>query len=81
MQALISPDELVHGPSGDVVGQRVAEVAQHAFDVAPPLFWVPCPDDCVANLWYYNGGELVALPIPPAPPPPDIDLSDNTLEF
>lgn len=36
--------------------QRVAEVAENAFEVAPPLHWIDCSDDCVADLWYYKDG-------------------------
>lgn len=33
---------------------RVAEVAVASFEVAPPLFWVECADDVVADQWYYD---------------------------
>lgn len=38
--------------------QRVAEVEPDSkvFDVAAPLHWVDCSDDCVADLWYYKDG-------------------------
>ena len=41
---------------------RVAEVAENSFDVASPLFWVDCPDECVANEWYYKDGQLQPKP-------------------
>lgn len=42
--------------------QRVAEVSQTAFDVASPLFWVDCPNNCVADEWYYKDGVVAVKP-------------------
>lgn len=38
--------------------QRVAEVEPdtNVFEVAPPLYWVDCPDDCSADAWYFKDG-------------------------
>jgi hypothetical protein len=38
--------------------QRVAEVEpdDKVFAVATPLHWVDCPDECVADAWYYKDG-------------------------
>lgn len=35
---------------------RVAQVEQdeNVFEVAAPLFWVSCQDDCVAGVFYYD---------------------------
>lgn len=33
---------------------RVAEVCSTQFEVAPPLFWVDCTDDIVADQFYYD---------------------------
>ena len=33
---------------------RVAQVTSTPFDVAPPLFWVDCADDIVADQFYYD---------------------------
>jgi len=46
--ALISPNEPV------LAGYRVAEVSDTTFEVAPPLFWVECADDVVADQFYYD---------------------------
>jgi hypothetical protein len=37
---------------------RVAEVEpdDKVFEVAAPLYWVECPEDCKADLWYYKDG-------------------------
>jgi hypothetical protein len=52
--------------------QRIAEVAPEAFDVAPPLFWVDCPNECVADLWAYVNGHCLELPQSvPQPESPD----------
>lgn len=51
---------------------RVCEVVPQGagFPVAPPLFWVACADDVVADQWYYNTvtAEIIVIP-PPAPVP------------
>lgn len=49
---------------------RVAEVAEANFPVAPPLFWVDCADDVVADVWYYNNvtAEILIVPLPPPYP-------------
>jgi len=58
--ALISPIEPREG------GYRVAEVAAQSFEVAPPFFWVECPDYVVADEYWYNpeNGEFVPVPVP-----------------
>lgn len=53
MKALISPNETVQNWDG-TSGYRVAEVSAQEFEVAAPLFWTDCPDDCVADAWYYD---------------------------
>jgi hypothetical protein len=37
---------------------RVAEVEpdDKVFEVAAPLYWLDCPDDCKSSLWYYKDG-------------------------
>ena len=52
MYALVSPDEVVY--VADVAKARVAQVCSHPFEVAAPLFWVECPEDCVADFWYFD---------------------------
>lgn len=51
---------------------RLAEVADAEFPVAPPLFWVDCPDNAVADQWYYNNATQECLVVPPVPPYPDV---------
>lgn len=43
---------------------RVAQVIEdeYVFDIAPPYFWVACPTECVADMWYYKEGELFVKP-------------------
>ncbi len=67
-RALISPDEVVTAYNGDA-GQRVAEVSPESFEVAEPLFWLDCPDECVADLWFYRNGSLEAVPQKTGPHP------------
>lgn len=55
MKALISPNEPVIDPNtGIIIGQRIAEVSEIAFEVAPPLFWMDCANDVRADQWYYD---------------------------
>ena len=53
MQALISPNE----------NNRIAQVEpdNQTFEVAQPLYWTTCPDDCTTQ-WTYVDGQFV----PPA---------------
>ena len=41
---------------------RIAEVAEVPFEVNPLLIWVDCPDDCVADRWYYKDGDVYIKP-------------------
>lgn len=61
MKALISPTELITDANG-VTGQRVAQVEQVPFEVAPPLYWMDCEDDCTADNYFLVNGviELIA---------------------
>ena len=81
--ALISPNETVSYISGwtdakfpqpiyTVISnsERIAEVANTTFEVAPPLFWVTCADDVVQDQFYYNSVTTTIIQIPaPAPYP------------
>jgi len=42
---------------------RVAEVEDNSFEVAPPLFWVDCADDVVADQFYYDTQALLIIPV------------------
>lgn len=52
--------------------QRVAEVEpdDKVFEVAPPLFWFDCPDNCKADYWYYKNGQI-------GPKPENAGISDG----
>ena len=63
MKALISPLEQTTDYMGNI-GCRVAQVEQFAFEVAEPLYWIDCPDDCVADQWYWIENALRPLPQP-----------------
>ena len=68
MKALISPQEKRTDYEGNV-GERIAQVEPDAnvFPVANPLHWVDCPDDCVADVWWYYQGSCQLMPQPPEP--------------
>lgn len=34
--------------------ERVCEVMENEFEVAPPLFWVDCSNDVIADEYYYD---------------------------
>lgn len=43
---------------------RVAEVEpdNKVFEVAQPLHWVDCPDNCVPDAWYFKDGACHIKP-------------------
>jgi hypothetical protein len=67
--ALISPNEQVYKYDGTLLGIRVAEVSDTTFEVAPPLFWVECADDVIADEFYYDEAThaIIAVPVKPTP--------------
>jgi len=68
-KALISPNEPIYNYASPPVeiGVRIAQVvvAGDEFDVAEPLYWVPCADDVDASTYYWDGLTAVVKPIPP----------------
>lgn len=48
MKALISPLE----------NNRIAEIAEKEFPVAPPLYWIDCDDDCTTE-HIYDGKKII----------------------
>jgi hypothetical protein len=68
MKALVSPQEKRTDYQGNV-GDRIAQVEQNEVPVANPLFWTDCPDDCVADVWWYYNGVCEVMPTPPEPTP------------
>lgn len=43
----------------------VVQVEQQEFDIAPPCFWVDCPDNIIAHQFTYNNGQFIPVVIPP----------------
>lgn len=86
--ALISPNEAVlyvsswngSTPVYTTVpnGQRVAEVSSSQFPVAPPMFWMVCADDVVADLFYYDSVTNTIQQTPPSIPKPNPDQPTST---
>lgn len=78
MKALISPTEIIEvrwvsswikeedtwKPVVSVITecQRVADVSETGFEVAHPLFWLDCPNDCLADYWYFKDGQVQPKP-------------------
>jgi hypothetical protein len=48
---------------------RVAEICDAEFEIAPPLFWVDCADDVIADQFYYDTATNEIYPIVNAPIP------------
>jgi hypothetical protein len=65
MKALISPIEPRE------TGYRVAEVGAADFPVAPPLFWLDCAADVVADQFWYDPQDRTIKPIPEPEPNPE----------
>jgi hypothetical protein len=44
--------------------ERIAQVEldNNVFEVALPLHWVDCPNDCLADLWYFKNNQLYLKP-------------------
>ena len=59
-KALISPIEPRFDDDNNP-GYRVAFVCEEEFEVAPPLFWIDCPDNVQHDLWVYVDGTLSEL--------------------
>ena len=61
MKALISPNEIIIAEENgtSLRGCRIVQVEadDKIFLVAPPLEWVNCPDECIADLWFYHNGQ------------------------
>lgn len=68
-EALIDPRVDVYKYDGTLLGKRVAEATTSPFEVAPPLFWVACNDDVVADEFFYDTVTYLVEPIPQKPPP------------
>lgn len=75
--ALISPSEPRE------TGYRVAEVADNSFEIAPPLFWVECADDVVADVYWYDPNTQIInlIPVPEPEPVPDQPVGGGVQTF
>ena len=80
-KALISPNEVPQYISSWVDHQtpvfspvpnsaRVADVADSAFPVAAPLFWVDCDNDVTADTVYYDTSDSTLKAVPESAPRP-----------
>lgn len=55
--------------------QRIAQIVQdnQTFEVHNSLIWVNCPDECIADLWYYKDNQVQIKPksvsVPNTPTP------------
>ena len=53
------------------IGQRVCQVEQEQFPIAPPLFWFACADDVVADQFYFDVSTQTIQPVPQNAPDPN----------
>ena len=60
MKALISTIEPRHG------GYRVAQIVHddQTFEVADVMFWQTCPDNIVADLYWFNPADSTFVEVP-----------------
>lgn len=82
MKALIEPTQQIsqitswqlvdniYEPVYTILGERIAQVSETEFEVAPPLFWVDCADD-VQDWWYYDTLDATCKETPPPAPQPE----------
>jgi hypothetical protein len=59
MFALISPDEIQLGNNGEILGQRVAQISEEIFEVAPPLFWIEFIPQDYSVIYYYKDNQIM----------------------
>jgi hypothetical protein len=62
--------------------QRVAEVQpdNKIFPVAEPLYWLDCPNDCKADIWYFKDNQVFIKPQnAPNPTPQPVTSGMQTL--
>lgn len=80
MQALISPNEHIFDPNtGEVIGERIAEVSENPFEVALPLFWFPCADYVLPDVYYYDAlDQQIKLTPEPTTPVVPINQTNTT---
>lgn len=66
--ALISPNEKIYFENAEI-GERIAQVEIQTFEIAPPLYWISCEDDVVADQYYLaNDGTIQPNPNYITPP-------------
>lgn len=58
----------------------VAQVEQQEFGIAPPCFWVDCPDNIVAYQFTYNNGQFTPIVIPPPTIEDNIQIAKKLLQ-
>lgn len=57
--------------------QRIAQVEPNdkIFDVAEPLFWLGCSDNCEPDVWYFKDGQFYVKPLSvPVPETPVVNI-------
>jgi hypothetical protein len=63
MKILISPNEKVFDPNtNEELGMRCCDMHEAGFEIAPPLYWVDCPEDVNSSSHYYDGEQFKEIP-------------------
>ena len=72
-KALVATNEKVYKYDGSLLGDRVVQVelSENTFETAYTLTWIDCPDDVIADHFYWNGSSFIAIPEPPPPVVPE----------
>ena len=60
--ALIAPMQKIYFDNVEI-GERIAQVETQTFEISSPLYWMPCEDDVVADIYYLaNDGTIQPNP-------------------
>ena len=58
--ALIAPMQKIYFDNIEI-GERIAQVENETFEVALPLYWIPCEDDVKADVYYLANDGTIQL--------------------
>jgi len=47
-----------------ILDNKIVDISEIEFEVAPTLTWMDCPDECKAGEWELVDGNLQAIPEP-----------------
>jgi len=68
--ALICPIQKVYFENQEI-GERIAQVENQTFEVSLPLYWIPCEDNVIPDIYYFDNDGTIKL----TPTEPSIDVT------